>query len=105
MHPGVSIARVALGYGLNANLLRRWVADAEQADCAASLQSRPEDPEPGAKPKEVASFVPVRVEATAAKTAAADINIQINRLGTVVTVTWPSSAASECALWLREVLR
>jgi transposase len=38
MHPGVSIAAVALHYQLNANLLRRWVADHEtqQPDAVTS---------------------------------------------------------------------
>lgn len=31
MRPGVSIARIALEHELNANLLRRWVTNAERA--------------------------------------------------------------------------
>ena len=31
MRPGVSVAAVALGHSLNANMLRKWVIDAEQA--------------------------------------------------------------------------
>ena len=31
MRPGVSIAAVALAHSLNANMLRKWVIDAEQA--------------------------------------------------------------------------
>ncbi|WP_159918411.1 transposase, partial [Pantoea sp. 18069] len=31
MRPGVSIAAVALAHSLNANMLRKWVIDAESA--------------------------------------------------------------------------
>jgi transposase-like protein len=39
MHPGVSIAAVALHYRLNANLLRRWVADHEPQQSDAIIPS------------------------------------------------------------------
>jgi hypothetical protein len=34
-----------------------------------------------------------------------DIRIELQRGATTVTVTWPASAASECAAWMRELLR
>jgi hypothetical protein len=34
-----------------------------------------------------------------------DIRIELQRGTTTVKVTWPLSAAAECAAWLREVLR
>lgn len=34
-----------------------------------------------------------------------DIRIEIQRGATTVNVTWPASAASDCAQWLRELLR
>ena len=100
--PGVSIAGVALKNGLNANLLRRWVIEAEQ-DAAQSVEQSDSDAlETAGAPQAVASFVPVWLEPNC---ATPDIRIELNRKGTVVTVTWPSSAAAECAVWLREVLR
>ncbi len=35
----------------------------------------------------------------------ADIQIQLHRGPTAVTITWPVAAAAECATWLRELLR
>jgi len=40
-----------------------------------------------------------------APTPQPDIRIEVKRAGTAISVTWPSSAAAECAAWLRELLR
>ncbi len=101
--PGVSIAAVALANGLNANLVRRWMVEAgyapskKPAGCieAGTLEA------PGTAPQ-IASFVPVKLEPDA---RGPEIRIEINRHGTLVTVSWPTSAAGECGAWLREVLR
>ena len=37
--------------------------------------------------------------------AATDIRIELQRAGTTISVSWPSTAAAECAVWLRELLR
>jgi hypothetical protein len=34
-----------------------------------------------------------------------DIQIQLHRGPTAVTITWPVAAAADCATWLRELLR
>jgi transposase len=36
---------------------------------------------------------------------APDIQIQLHRGPTAVTITWPVAAAADCATWLRELLR
>jgi transposase len=38
-------------------------------------------------------------------TPPADIRIELRRGAAMVSVSWPVSAASECAAWLREWLR
>jgi transposase len=90
-HQGVSIAAVALAHGLNANLLRRWVAAAAAADGARPL--------PAIKP----AFVPVAIPPAAAPIA--EIAIEIQHGAKTVRVRWPMSAAGECATWLRDWLR
>ena len=92
--PGVSIASVALANGLNANLLRRWVVEAESARPALTPASRTMPVAPG--------FMPLPVESAA---AAQEIRIEIQRGGCAVVVSWPVSAAAECSAWLRELLR
>jgi len=102
--PGVSIAAVALSRGLNANLLRRWVAQFE-ADasgvCAIEPASRGE---PGVA-HSAPAFMPLALPVSSAAAPATDIRIELQRGGTAITLSWPSSAAAECASWMRELLR
>ena len=98
MTPGVSIAAVALAHSLNANMLRKWLIDAEQA-------GRP-IPAVAAAPEEVRlpppSFIPLAFKAPPLE---GDIRIELHRSGTTVNVVWPASAAAECAAWLSDWLR
>lgn len=98
----MSIAGIALANGLNANLLRRWVIEGEHTGTKLVAQVKSGALETSAPTQAVASFVPVRLEPSP---SAPDIRIEIKRNGSVVTVTWPTSAAAECGAWLREVLR
>ena len=95
MQPGVSIAAVALHYRLNANLLRRWVADQEEQDMAAQARQ--------AMTVSPAEFVPLQLPGPAAPVQ--DIVIEVLRGAAQVTVRWPSSAAAHCATWLQGWLR
>jgi transposase len=98
MTPGVSIAAVALAHSLNANMLRKWVIDAEQAGIPAPpVRAAPEQarlPPP--------SFIPLALKAPSVE---GDIRIELQRSGTTVNVVWPVAAAAECAAWLRDWLR
>ncbi len=100
--PGMSMAAVALSRGINANLLRRWVRDAE------SLEGRSRDRQPKAllapaSDAPAATFVPVQLPPPAVPVN--DIRFEVRRGSTTVIVTWPSGLASECGSWLRELLR
>lgn len=91
--PGASVARVALEHGLNANLVHRWrrIAEGRGHGRHATLRA--------------AEFVALPMAVPAVTPSAVDIRIELRRGPTSVTVTWPSSAAPECAMWLRELLR
>ena len=99
MHPGVSIAAVALHYRLNANLLRRWVADHEPQQSDAII--------PSDKPMTIkqAEFVPLQLNLPDTAASTPDIVIEIRRGAAMVAVRWPASAAAECATWLQGWLR
>ena len=56
-------------------------------------------------PERKTVFVPVKLPEPTAPVLQADIRIELQRGATAVTVTWPASAASECAAWMRELLR
>jgi transposase len=91
--PGVSMASVALSRGINANLLRRWVREAEMPAARAVTTVAAVAP----------TFLPVQLPEPAAP--AGEIRIEVRRGATTITVTWPMAAAAECAGWMRELLR
>jgi transposase len=99
--PGVSMASVAMSLGINANLLRRWVRDAEMPS-GGTAEGKAPKALPGAKP-EAPAFVALQLPAPVATTS--DIRLEVRRGPTTVVVTWPAALAGECGIWLRELLR
>lgn len=95
--PGVSIAAVALHYRLNANLLRRWVAEQELVTVPAQA--------PESMPVPAPPFVPLQLSAPNAPADLQEIVIDVRRGATSITVRWPRSAAADCATWLQGWLR
>jgi transposase len=93
--PGMSMAAAALARGINANLLRRWVREAEVAPVSA-LSNRAPAPSPPA-------FVAVQLPEPVAPVG--DIRLELRRGSTTITVAWPMAAIAECASWMRELLR
>jgi transposase len=99
LKPGVSIAAVALAHGLNANMLRKWVIDAEHKVITAP-PSVASGPEPAAMPPP--TFIPLALPAA---TVDGEIRIELQRAGTTIKLVWPASAARDCAAWLSDWLR
>lgn len=100
VQPGVSVSAIALARGVNANLLRHWLRDAEMRPVAKTVVSTAA--QSPALPK--SAFVPMTLPAPSLAPLQ-DIRIEWRRNATTVTVTWPSGAAAECASWMRELLR
>jgi transposase len=96
--PGISIAAVALANGLNANMLRKWVAE---SDADHPVVPRVVDAKP------TAAFVPLALSAPAdtRSGASADIRVEVRRGTTSVSISWPAASAEACASWLRDLLR
>lgn len=95
--PGVSTAAVALANGLNANLLRRWISESRLRAKPAARQT---------KALAVATqtqFIPLELQANGV--APANIQIELQRGATLVRVQWPLAGATQCAAWVREVLK
>ena len=88
---GASVAKVAMSHGINANIVHRW------RQLARGVRA--------ALPRPNAEFVPVSIEAAPAQAASQDIQIQLRRGTTTMTITWPVSAAGDFAAWMRELLR
>jgi transposase len=69
LEPGVSVSRLALDHGVNANLLRKWI----KKDRAARLLP----------PSSPSAFIPVQLEETAERA--------LSRQGSMATVDLPST--------------
>lgn len=95
---GVSIAAVALARGLNAAMLHRWVKQAERSGRPIAIRATA----PSLAIESGESFVPVALPSNPAE---GTIRIEVRRRGGTVSVEWPASAAQECALLLRELMR
>ena len=100
LRPGVSIAAVALAHSLNANMLRKWVIDAEHKETVPG--PRTAKPLPELPPAAPAQFVPLALPAPKIE---GEIRIELHRAGTTVQIVWPASAARDCAAWLSDWLR
>ncbi len=94
---GVSVAAIALPYGINANLQRRWVVQAE-----ATGDESPRDTSHSSTV--LVAFVPVAIAAHDEKWPC-DIEVEIRRGPMQMKVIWPMAASADCGAWLRELLR
>uniref|UniRef100_UPI003F491C03 IS66-like element accessory protein TnpA n=1 Tax=Cupriavidus yeoncheonensis TaxID=1462994 RepID=UPI003F491C03 len=94
---GVSIAAIALHHKLNANLLRRWVDQAE-GNVPALIAGGKVAGQPVATP----AFVPVPLESRNVRST--EIRVEVRRADQSITVSWPTSEAAQCVAWLREWL-
>ena len=100
--PGASVAKVAMAQGVNANVVHRWRRIAREGGALKPVGSREFVP--------VSVFAPMFAPMSAPvshpiEQGSADIRIELHRGATTMKVTWPSAAASDCAVWLRELLR
>ena len=101
--PGVSIASVALANGLNANMLRRWVVEAERAAPTAGVGQDAVAVRSAAMASGLPAFVAVQMPDSS--TTQSDIHIELTRGPMKLVMRWPASLAGACASWLRELLR
>ena len=90
--PGASVATVAMSHGINDNVVHRW-------------RQLVREGRPVAAPAPRREFVPVALTPTAPSLGGNDIRVEIRRGVTAITVSWPVSAAAECAAWMRDWLK
>ncbi len=88
---GASVAKVAMLHGINANVVHRWRQLAREARPAHATST--------------GEFVSVSLPAMPTATDVRDIQIQVRRGTTTMTITWPVSAAADFGAWMRELLR
>ena len=95
--PGASVAGVALAHGINANIVHRWLRERAGQSPVAPSGFVPLSLPPGKGVLAQVDDDPARPHP--------DIRIELKRGTTVVNIAWPVAQASECAAWLRELLR
>lgn len=104
--PAASVAGVALIHGLHPNMVHRWLREQR----LAREQVQPQRPAFVSLPipEVVADEHMAHPAATAATQAGGDgqvIRIELQRAATSITMAWPVTAAAQCAVALRELLR
>lgn len=98
-----SLAAIAMDYGINPNLLRRWVIEHERFGHHELTETTP-------VPRDIAAqFIPLslptpKATPTAAGSAAA-LTIDLQHNGFTASIRWPMSEAGRCAAWLRDVMQ
>ena len=98
--PGASVAAVALGRHLNANLLRKWITAARQESRVPKALAAPVLT--GAE-----AFVPLKITTRSAPSSSVSegpIRVHIRKGRSRITIEWPATAAGAYASWLRELL-
>ena len=99
---GASVAKVAMSHGVNANVVHRWRKLARERDGIALVP--PSSATLSAKmAASVPQFLPVSVMQATSPPAPSDIQIELRRGATAMKITWPITAAAECAVWMREL--
>lgn len=100
--PGVSMAAVALAHSLNANMLSKWVINAEHKDVAPVTPVAAQPAKVAAPRMPAPTFVPL---ALSGPVVDGEIRIGLQRAGTTVKIVWPAAAARDCTVWLSDWLR
>ena len=98
---GASVAKVAMSHGVNANVVHGWRKLAREREGTAL--SPPGPALPAQTAASVPKFLPVSMAQTTSPPAPVDIQIELRRGASAMKITWPITAAAECAAWMREL--
>jgi len=95
---------VALANSLNANLVRRWVAESDPAHKAAVQLARGQSSVPASPALTTSASTPGFIPVPLA-TPSTDIRIELRRGDHLVTLYWPMAAAAQCLSTLQDWLQ
>lgn len=101
--PGATVAAIARAFGLNDNLVHDWRRGRSGAGASKTIGTSLQESAPEFVALSLPSSPPPPAPAPAV--APEGIRLEFKRGAIGVSVTWPISAAADCAAWLREVLR
>ena len=90
--PGVSVAKVAMSHGINANILHGWRKLARHGGAVVDVVQR--------------DFIQVAVSpAPVVQPRNEHIEVELRRGALTMKIAWPMSATADFAAWTRELLR
>ena len=105
--PGASIAAIAGAHAMNANVLHRWLKEHARSSCHQITLRDPAGAAPTSTP--TPAFLPVQLPrqlpVQATQQTPPVIRIELRRGATTMEMTWPITAAPDCAAWMRQLLR
>ena len=101
--PGVSIAALAGQHGMNANVLHRWLKEHQRSGHHQLAAHSPAAALEMTSP--LAAFIPLQLPAAAPQSEPREIKMELRRGTLSMVVTWPVSAAAECASWAAALLK
>jgi len=104
LQPGASIAAIAGGHGMNANVLHRWLKEHERNGCHQLVAGSSSGSAVSASP--APAFIALKLPTIAMQEpTACDIKVELRKGSVSMIVTWPISAAGDLAQWTRAILK
>ena len=97
---GMSVASVARKHGINHNILHRWLRELPD-----SAQPRVHSAVDLTPPGFIELPIPQALPVPSLPTTEGYVHLELQRVDLSLKLSWPASSASECAVWLRELLR
>jgi transposase len=97
---GMLVASVARKHGINHIILHRWLRelpDSAQPRIHSAVDLTP--------PGFIELPIPVALPAPSPPTTQGSVHLDLQRGDLSLKLSWPSSSAAECSLWLRELFR
>ena len=101
--PGVSITALAGQHAMNANVLHRWLKEHQRSGRHQLAAHSPAAALEMTSP--LAAFIPLQLPAAAPQPEVREIKVELRRGALSMVVTWPVSAAAECARWATALLK
>ena len=95
---GMSCSALAISHGMNPNVLRRWIKEADQTR-APKMATQHIDTVPAFIP------LPMAVTSPAPESPAVPVRIEVQRNGITIAIDWPAERLNDSAAWVREILR
>ena len=101
--PGTSIAALAGCHGMNANVLHRWLKEHARSGCHQVTLTSSWGAGEASTPRP--QFLPLQLPAQAIEQTPPVIKIELRKGAVYIGITWSTTAAVDCAAWMRELLR